>query len=199
MQTIIREPETDAVLTPDDASHATETPGVAGHMRASVLAMLVFTVALGLLAPLVMTGIAQVAFPKQANGSLIPGPDGQPVGSELIGQAVDPRLQPFYFASRPSALSSNGTPAPYDASNSGGSNLAQTSQKQHDAVATNVAAARAAYGTNDPVPADLGDGFRQRSRSAYHAGSGAGAGRSNRRRTGRWWGSALRQRMCSGS
>lgn len=154
MQTSIREPETDAALTPDDAPHATETPGVAGHLRTSVLAMLILTAALGLLSPLVMTGVAQVAFSEQANGSqIVQG--GQVVGSELIGQAIDPRFQPFYFASRPSALSSNGTPTPYDASNSGGTNLAQTSQKQHDAVATNVAAARAAYGVNTEIPADL--------------------------------------------
>ncbi len=145
----------DAPPTPDDAAHAAETPGAAGHLKSAVIAILIFTVALGLISPIVMTGVAQVAFPKQANGSLIPGPDGQPVGSELIGQAIAPASQPFYFASRPSALSSGGTPAPYDASNSGGTNLSQTSQKQHDAVATNVAAAQAAYGVTGPIPADL--------------------------------------------
>lgn len=140
--------------TPDDAAHTTETPGVAGHLKSAVIAMLIFTVALGLISPAIMTGIAQIAFPAQANGSqIVQG--GQPVGSELIGQAIDPALQPFYFANRPSALSSSGTPAPYDASNSGGTNRSQTSQKQHDAVATNVAAARAAYGTNAEIPADL--------------------------------------------
>lgn len=147
----------DIAPTPDDAMQATETPGAAGHARSAILVILIFTVALGLLSPLVMTGIGQLAFSKQANGSLIAGADGQPVGSELIGQAIgDPRLQPFYFANRPSALASSGTPAPYDASNSGGTNRSQTSQGQHDAVATNVAGVRAANpGATGDIPADL--------------------------------------------
>jgi K+-transporting ATPase ATPase C chain len=65
-------------------------------------------------------------------------------------------MQPFYFQSRPSALASAGTPTPYDASNSGGSNLAQTSKSEHDAVAANVAAVQSSYGATR-VPADLAE------------------------------------------
>ena len=128
---------------------------IASHFKSALIAMVVFTLALGLFSPLVMTGIAQLAFPKQAAGSPITGADGKVVGSELIGQNIDPKFQPYYFANRPSALASNGTSTPYDASNSGGSNYAQTNQKQHDAVATNVAGVRAANPNATAIPADL--------------------------------------------
>ncbi len=142
--------------TPDDQMEPVQQVSIASHFKTALIAMVIFTLALGLFSPLVMTGIAKIAFPKQAEGSPIVGPDGKVVGSELIGQNVDPKFQPYYFANRPSALSnSNGTPSPYDASNSGGSNYAQTSQKQHDAVATNVAGARAANPNATAIPADL--------------------------------------------
>lgn len=139
----------------DEEERPIETPGAAGHLRTALVAMLIFTLALGGVAPLVMTGIAHLAFPRQADGSLITQ-GGQPVGSSLIGQAIDPKVQPFYFQSRPSALASAGTPTPYDASNSGGSNLSQTSKSEHDAVAANIVGVQSAYGATS-VPADLAE------------------------------------------
>ena len=141
--------------TPDDLTGPVEAVSALSHFKTALIAMVIFTLTLGLLSPVVMTGIAKIAFPKQAEGSVITGPDGKVVGSELIGQTMDPKFQPFYFANRPSALASNGTPAPYDASNSGGSNYSQTNQKQHDAVATNVAGVQAANPNATVVPADL--------------------------------------------
>jgi len=141
--------------TPDDQMEPVQPVSLASHFKTALIAMVIFTLALGLFSPFVMTGIAKIAFPKQAEGSPIVGADGKVIGSELIGQNIDPKFQPYYFANRPSALASNGTPAPYDASNSGGSNYAQTNQKQHDAVATNVAGVRAANPNATAIPADL--------------------------------------------
>ncbi|MHB8644631.1 MAG: potassium-transporting ATPase subunit KdpC [Thermomicrobiales bacterium] len=140
----------------DEEERPIETPGALGHFRTALIAMLIFTLALGVAAPLVMTGIARIAFPRQSQGSII-SRNGQPVGSSLIGQALDPKLQPFYFQNRPSAIASSGTPAPYDAGNSGSSasNLSQTSKAQHDAVATNVAGVQSSFPDATTVPADL--------------------------------------------
>ncbi len=139
----------------DEEERSIETPGAVGHLKAALIAMLIFTLALGVVAPLVMTGIAHVAFPRQAEGSLITQ-GGQPVGSSLIGQNIDPKMQPFYFQNRPSAIANSGTPAPYDPSaGSAGSNLSQTSKAQHDAVATNVAGVQSSFPGATSVPADL--------------------------------------------
>ena len=101
--------------------------------------------------PLVVFGIAQLAFPDQANGSLIVGKDGTIHGSRLIGQQF---TADKYFISRPSDAGANGMA--YDPTSSGGSNLGPTSQKLHDAIAQNIAAYRTQNNldTNAPVPAD---------------------------------------------
>ncbi len=98
--------------------------------------------------PLVVFGIAQTVFPKQANGSLIFDNTGSVRGSRLLGQ---PFAAGKYFQSRPSSAG-NG----YDASSSGGSNLGPTSQKLNDVIAQRIADYRTQNGlaTNAPVPAD---------------------------------------------
>ena len=98
--------------------------------------------------PLVVTGLGQLLFPAQANGSLILDSQGAVLGSRLIGQNF---TADKYFHSRPSAAG-NG----YDANSSGGSNLGPTSQKLNDSIAQNLADYRSSNGlaTNAPVPAD---------------------------------------------
>jgi potassium-transporting ATPase KdpC subunit len=106
---------------------------------------LVTTVLLGLLYPLVVTGLAQALFPERANGQLIER-DGHVVGSRLIGQG----FSAFgYFHSRPSATST-----PYDAANSGGSQLGPTNRTLIDAVKLRVEAARE-ENPGMPIPVDL--------------------------------------------
>ncbi len=104
------------------------------------------TVLLGIVYPLVVTGLAQVIFPKQAAGSLIEK-DGRVIGSQLIGQ---PFAGPGYFHSRPSAAGSG-----YDATASSGTNLGPTSRKLFE---TNVKAAADALreeNPDTPIPVDL--------------------------------------------
>jgi K+-transporting ATPase ATPase C chain len=107
------------------------------------------TVLLGIVYPLIMTGIAQVAFPNQANGSLVRDSSGNVVGSALLAQAF---TQPQYFHPRPSAAGANG----YDATASGGSNLGPTNQKLIDTVQSNADAYRQDNGlsADAQVPVD---------------------------------------------
>ncbi|WP_434317805.1 potassium-transporting ATPase subunit KdpC [Leifsonia sp. P73] len=107
----------------------------------AIRAMIVLTVALGVAYTVVVTGIGQLAFPAQANGSMITQ-DGKTVGSALIGQAfTDEKGNPLpqWFQSRPSAATSNG-PAGYDAAASSGSNLATGNPAQVKAVQDRTAA-----------------------------------------------------------
>ena len=115
------------------------------NLIAAVLMTIVTTVLLGIIYPLAITGIAQVAFPDQANGQLIER-DGRVVGSRLIGQGFS---SAGYFRSRPSAAGMG-----YDAANSAGSNLGPTNKKLMDAVKANVEAAQK-ENPNTPVPVDL--------------------------------------------
>ena len=110
--------------------------------------LVVLTALTGIVYPLVMTGIAQVAFPRAANGSLISA-NGKTLGSELIGQPFD---DPKYFWSRPSATS----PQPYNGAASGASNQGARNPALADAVKDRVKALRDADPDNKaPVPVDL--------------------------------------------
>jgi potassium-transporting ATPase KdpC subunit len=118
------------------------------ELRGAVMSTLVLAVVCCGLYPLVVFGIAQVAFHDQANGSLIVEKDGTVRGSKLLSQNFSGEK---YFHPRPSAAG-NG----YDAANSGGSNLGPTSQKLNDAVKDRIAAYRAenGLGGTEAVPAD---------------------------------------------
>jgi K+-transporting ATPase ATPase C chain len=110
--------------------------------------LVVLSVLTGVAYPLLVTGIAQLVFPRQANGSLVES-NGKAVGSTLIGQ---PFSDPKYFWSRPSATS----PQPYNAMASSGSNLGPRNPALADAVKDRVKALRDADPDNKaPVPADL--------------------------------------------
>lgn len=118
------------------------------QLRPALVALVLFTLLTGVLYPFVVTLVAQIAFPAQANGSLIVQ-NGTVVGSSLIGQTFD---QPKYFWSRPSAT---GTVA-YNAGASSGSNLGPSNPALVDAVKARIAALQVADpGNTAPVPVDL--------------------------------------------
>jgi potassium-transporting ATPase KdpC subunit len=118
------------------------------QLRPTVVSLLLFTLITGVIYPLVVTGIAQVVFPRQANGSLIEQ-DGRVAGSELIGQSFD---DPAYFWGR---LSATG-PFPYNAAASSGSNLGPLNVALIAAVEARIEALRAADPDNNaPIPVDL--------------------------------------------
>jgi potassium-transporting ATPase KdpC subunit len=115
------------------------------QLRPAIVMIVLMTVLLGIAYPFAVTGIAQVAFPDQANGSLI-AKEGKVIGSSLIGQNF---ASDKYFHGRPSAAGANG----YDAAASGGSNLGPTSKTLVDRVAGSAEALKA--GSTAPVPVDL--------------------------------------------
>lgn len=117
------------------------------NLTTAILMTVVTTVLLGLIYPLVVTGLAQVIFPDEANGQLIRRADGTIIGSRLIGQ---PFSSAGYFRSRPSAAGANG----YDAAGSSGSNLGPTNQKLIDRVKADVERLQA-ENSGKAVPIDL--------------------------------------------
>jgi len=117
------------------------------NLITAVLMTIVTTVIFGLIYPLAVTGIAQLAFPDQANGQLIKRSDGTIVGSRIIGQ---PFSGPGYFHSRPSAAG----PAGYDAGASSGSNLGPTNKTLIERIKADVAKLQA-ENPGQPVPIDL--------------------------------------------
>jgi potassium-transporting ATPase KdpC subunit len=121
------------------------TMNLTRNLVVAILMTIVTTVILGVIYPLAITAVAQVAFPDKANGQLIER-NGRVIGSRIIGQGFS---SPGYFQSRPSAAGMG-----YDAANSAGSNLGPTNKKLIDAVTTNVDAARK-DNPNAPVPIDL--------------------------------------------
>lgn len=118
------------------------------ELRAALMATLVLASVCCGVYPLAVYGVAQVLFPKQANGSLLTDADGTVRGSHLLGQNF---TSDQYFHARPSSAGSG-----YDASNSSGSNLGPTSRKLADAIAQNMADYRRQNGlaTHAVVPAD---------------------------------------------
>jgi K+-transporting ATPase ATPase C chain len=121
------------------------------QLRPAIVLLALLTLVTGFAYPAVVTAVAQVAFPTQANGSFIVA-DGRAVGSALIGQSFN---APQYFWGRPSAAGvSAANPNGYDAMDSGGSNLGPTSKVLIDEVTQRVDALRKTNG-DAPIPVDL--------------------------------------------
>src|SRR6201987_2596189 len=127
------------------------------EIRPAIVVLVALTLITGLAYPLAMTGIAQALFPRQAQGSLIER-NGTVIGSELIGQQFE---SDKYFHGRPSATtapdpndSTKTVPAPYNAANSGGSNLGPTSKALADRVTADVDKLKA-ENAGSSVPVDL--------------------------------------------
>jgi potassium-transporting ATPase KdpC subunit len=127
------------------------------EIRPAIVLVIALTLITGLVYPMAITGIAGVAFPRQAQGSLIEK-DGKVVGSELIGQVF---ADDKYFHGRPSATvapdpkdSTKTVPAPYNAANSGGSNLGPTNKALVDRVKEDMDKLKQ-ENPSMPVPIDL--------------------------------------------
>ena len=123
------------------------------QLRAAIVSLFALTVVTGVAYPLLVTGIAQAAFPHQANGSLITK-NGKTLGSSLVGQSFD---DPMYFWGRLSATTdSNSKPLPYNGASSYASNLGPTNPALLDEVKGRIDALRAADPDNqDAIPVDL--------------------------------------------
>ena len=144
------------------------------NMLAALRMLVVLSVLTGVAYPLLVTGIAQLAFPWRANGSLLIE-DRKVVGSELIGQ---PFSDPKYFWSRPSATA----PQPYNAGASSGSNLGARNPALAEAVAARIKALRDADPRGDRArTGGSRHGLRQRPRSAHQRGSGRVSNPTGRR------------------
>ncbi|WP_407166385.1 K(+)-transporting ATPase subunit C [Bradyrhizobium sp. ORS 111] len=127
------------------------------EIRPAILVLILLVAITGLAYPLAITGMAAVIFPRQAQGSLIEK-DGKVIGSALIGQEF---REARYFHGRPSATvapdpndASKTVPAPYNAANSGGSNLGPTSKALNDRIKQDVEKLKA-ENPSAPVPVDL--------------------------------------------
>jgi K+-transporting ATPase ATPase C chain len=128
---------------------------IRAQLRPAIVALAILTIITGIIYPLVVTGIAQAFFPYQANGSIIVGKDGQPVGTALIGQQF---ADPKYFWGRLSATA----PVPYTAFNadkltgSSGSNYGPLNPALRDSAQARIDALKAADPANPlPIPVDL--------------------------------------------
>ena len=119
------------------------------HLKPAIILFVLLSVLTGVIYPAVVTGLAQLLFPYQANGSLMTDSDGKPTGSSLIGQLFS---SPGHFWGRPSATG----PFPYNAGASSGSNLGPTNPALVEAVKARIQALKAADPDNEaPVPVDL--------------------------------------------
>lgn len=116
------------------------------ELRPAIVLVILLTILTGLVYPLAVTGVAHVAFPHQADGSVV-ARGGAVIGSELIGQRF---ARPEYFHPRPSAAGSEG----YDAMASGGSNLGPTSRQLVDRI-RNAVATLGPENSGMPIPVDL--------------------------------------------
>ncbi len=126
---------------------ASKSESTLSHLVTSVLYTIVTVIALGLIYPLVITGIGMLVFPHQANGSFVES-NGKVVGSEIIGQLW---TKPADFQGRPSAAGKG-----YDPTSTGGTNLAPTSKKLIDATKATIAALKKANpGAAGEPPIDL--------------------------------------------
>src|SRR5215467_14723565 len=145
----------------EETSPANQEPRETGwraalrQFRPAIMLTVTLTLILGIIYPLVTTGVAQAIFPSQANGSMV-CVNGKPIGSRLIGQYW---TEPQYFAGRPSVTNNlSGTPSPYAADNSAGSNLGPTNSALVQTVQQRIAQLKkdnpdVPAGT--PIPADL--------------------------------------------
>jgi len=119
------------------------------HLKPAVILFVLLTLLTGVIYPAVVTGLAHLLFPHQANGSLMTGNGGKPTGSHLIGQSFS---SPGHFWGRPSATG----PFPYNAGASSGSNLGPTNPTLQDAVKARIQALKVADPDNQaPIPIDL--------------------------------------------
>jgi K+-transporting ATPase ATPase C chain len=134
MSTLIKPPSKEtggASATPFVETPAAEkNESILSHLVTSIIYTVVSVAILGILYPLVITGIGSLIFPHQAGGSLIVQ-NGKPIGSEIIGQLF---TKPEYFQGRPSAAGKNG----YDPTSTGGTNLGATSKKLIDATKATI-------------------------------------------------------------